>query len=101
MDLGNQHHKSIHGAFWFIVCVVLHITCVKCSGFHYDFSDFTKNFSIGDVVGVLSGLSSIATAKVLIEHYILRNRLLRKEIKGGEGSEAAEQEKDQEKEDGK
>ena len=100
IDLGSQHHKSIHGAFLFMVCVVLHITCVKFSGFHYDLSAFTNHFSLGDTVSVLSGVGSIATAVVLVNHYILRNRLLRKEIKDGKGSDT-DKEKDQEKEDGK
>jgi len=98
LDFGNQHqqHKGVHGAFLFTVMLVLHVVCVRLSGFNYHFSDLVRHFVLGDVVSVLSGVGSIATAVVLVKHYVLRNKLLSKELKEKSGDTT---EKDEEKKD--
>jgi len=90
-------HQHISGGYLFVVCVLLHVVSVKAGGVHYSpnmLAVIVKHFSIENAVALLSGLGSIATAVVLIQHYRLRNKLLRKELKDQEDQEQASREEE-------
>jgi hypothetical protein len=95
VDLPNLPvQKGIHGAFLFMVCITLHIICVKSAGLEWDLKAFAGGMDLDTVVSVASGLGSIATAVVLVQHYALRNKALRQELKERKLAEQAEEKED-------
>ena len=83
----------------FLLCVTLHLVCVSFSGFHYRIMDALRHFNLSDAVGIASGLGSVVTAVVMGQYYLLRNKLLRHDLKKKKAEqdrelEAGEEQKD-------
>lgn len=83
MEHGEMMHVSNdNGVGMFLLTVALHLTCVFTGRFSgYNVMAFISHFGLDSVISMVSGIGSIATAWVLVKHYLLRNKLLSKELK--------------------
>jgi hypothetical protein len=84
---GTHSLPSAKGTAFLSLCVLLHITCVKSGYGSYDFLCLVSRFGVESVVSVISGVGSICLAVIMGHHYMLRNKLLKKELEEGKESE--------------
>ncbi len=60
----------------------LHLVCVVTGKYDWhSLAAFISHFGVESLVSISSGIGSVATAWVLVKHYLLRNKILKQELK--------------------